>query len=174
MPQIPESKLKSALQGFTDNALIETAQESQGTFLKDISATFSLLGTVIGGIALIVSSITIFIVIFINALTRKKYIGIMKAIGISNLVIVSSYLMQAVFYSLCGIATGTLLLYALIKPYFDANPIDFPFSDGILAVTWLGTSVRAFILLAATAAAGILPVLLIVKKNTLDMILGRS
>ena len=167
--------IKILLQGVAgENALVQTARESQGSFLKDIETTFSLLGGVIGGIAIMVSSITIFIVIFINALTRKKYIGILKAIGIKNSVVVVSYLAQALFYSIAGIMIGLALLYGLIKPYFDANPIDFPFSDGILAVTAAGVSSRIMILMVATVIAGILPILLIVKKNTLNLILGRE
>jgi putative ABC transport system permease protein len=163
--------LKAAAQ---DNALVQTARESQGSFLKDIEMTFSLLGGIIGGIAIMVSSITIFIVIFINALTRKKYIGILKAIGIKNSVVAASYLAQALFYSTAGIVVGLVLLYGLIKPYFDANPINFPFSDGILAVTPAGVAIRIMILVVATVAAGILPILLIVRKNTLNLILGRE
>jgi len=157
-----------------EGALVQTARESQGSFLKDIETTFSLLGGIIGGIAIMVSSITIFIVIFINALTRKKYIGILKAIGIKNSVIATSYLAQALFYSIAGIIIGLSLLYGLIKPYFDANPINFPFSDGILAVTAQGIVLRVTILIVATVAAGILPILLIVSKNTLNLILGRE
>lgn len=167
--------IKTILQNIAgDAALVQTARESQGSFLKDIEMTFSLLGGIIGGISIMVSSITIFIVIFINALTRKKYIGILKAIGIKNSVITVSYLAQALFYSAMGIIIGFLLLYVLIKPYFDANPINFPFSDGILAVTVWGVFLRIIILIFATVAAGVLPILLIVRKNTLNLILGRE
>ncbi|MCU0653026.1 MAG: FtsX-like permease family protein [Candidatus Pacebacteria bacterium] len=174
-PGVRPESVKLLLQAAAqENALVQTARESQGSFLKDIEATFSLLGGVIGGIAIMVSSITIFIVIFINALTRKKYIGILKAIGIKNSVIAASYLAQALFYSVAGISVGLMLLYGSIKPYFDANPINFPFSDGILAVTATGVAWRVIILVGATVAAGILPILFIVRKNTLNLILGRE
>ena len=174
-PEAAVGPIKKSLESSAGSgALVQTGEESQGSFLKDIMMTFSLLGGVIGGIALLVSSITIFIVIFINALTRKKYIGILKAIGIQDSVIIISYLVQALFYSAVGIMAGLTVLYGLIKPYFDANPINFPFSDGILAVTVSGTLLRAAILILATLAAGILPTLLIVRKNTLNLILGRE
>ena len=64
-------------------------------------------------------------------------------------------------------------MFLLLVPYFDQNPIDFPFSDGILAVTAAGTLTRAAILVGVTAVAGYIPSWLIVRKNTLDSILGR-
>jgi ABC-type lipoprotein release transport system permease subunit len=154
-------------------AKVQTSVEAQGQFFQDIASTFEVLGNFIGAIALSVASITVFIVIFINAVTRRKYIGIMKGIGVSGLAIEYSYVLQSIFYAVVGIIIGYALIFGLIKPYFDANPIDFPFSDGILATTQAGTLNRAVVLLLVTLIAGYLPARLIVKKNTLDSILGR-
>ncbi|MEZ4180038.1 MAG: FtsX-like permease family protein [Candidatus Doudnabacteria bacterium] len=156
-----------------NQALIQTAEQAIPSFLRDIETTFNILGNALSSIALVVASITVFIVIFINAVTRRKFIGIMKGIGISPKAIQTSYIIQAVFYGLVGSAIGLILTFALLKPYFDANPIDFPFSDGILVATPLGSAIRVLILLAVTLAAGYLPAKLIVRKNTLDSILGR-
>jgi ABC-type antimicrobial peptide transport system permease subunit len=91
------------------------------------------LGSAISGIGLVVASITIFIVIFVNAITRRRYIGILKGIGINRKAILYSYIYQAVIYALSGIIVGMVLIFFFIKPYFTANPINFPFSDGILS-----------------------------------------
>ncbi len=155
------------------SALVQTWDESQGEFFKQLAGTFVILGNFIGGIALAVSSVTIFIVIFINAITRKKYIGILKGIGIKGGAITISYLIQSLFYSLVGSLIGLGLLYGAIKPYFDQNPIDFPFSDGILVATYSGTLFRIFLLFSATLVAGYIPAKLIIRKKTLDSILGR-
>lgn len=61
----------------------------------------------------------------------------------------------------------------MLKPYFDAYPIDFPFSDGILVATVSGTLARAGILFVATIIAGYIPARIVVRQNTLDAILGR-
>src|SRR6185295_15628837 len=90
------------------------------------------LGNVIGLIGIAVASITIFIVIFINAVTRRKYIGIMKGIGISERAIEISYIIQSIFYAVLGGLLGMIIVYALLVPFFDAYPLNFPFSDGIL------------------------------------------
>lgn len=155
-------------------AVIETWEEAQGQFLDDIKGTFSILGSVIGGIALVVASITIFIIIFVNAISRKKQIGILKGIGIDGRAIVGSYVLQALFYALSGAAIGIVLVYAVLVPYFANNPIDFPFSDGILVAPIDGTITRLGILLACTIVAGFVPAYTIIRRNTLDAILGRS
>ena len=66
-----------------------------------------------------------------------------------------------------------ILIFALIKPYFANNPINFPFSDGILVATLGGTLIRAFILLVTTMIAGYIPARIVIKQNTLSAILGR-
>lgn len=155
------------------DARIQTTDDAIPSFLRDIETTMSLLGNALSSIALVVASITIFIVIFINAVTRRKFIGIMKGIGISPRAIIFSYMFQAVFYGALGSTIGLLLTFGFLRPFFDANPIDFPFSDGILVVTAGGAAVRVAILFGVTIFAGYLPAKLIVRKNTLDSILGR-
>jgi putative ABC transport system permease protein len=152
---------------------VQTFDEAKPKFLTDLINTFALLGNVVGSIGLVVASITIFIVIYINAITRRKFIGILKGIGIESSAIKTAYVMQAVFYALIGTALGCLLLFAFLKPYFDANPIDFPFSDGILSVTVSGVLIRVGLLMIATIIAGYIPAQIVVKQNTLDAILGR-
>jgi putative ABC transport system permease protein len=159
--------------GFDRFAKIQTAQEAIPDFLNQIKLAFGVLGNMIGLIGIIVASITIFIVIFINAVTRRKYIGILKGIGITSGAIEFSYILQSFFYAVVGAGIGIFVIYALLVPAFNAHPIDFPFSDGILSAPWSGTMIRFFLLLIVTLFAGYIPARMIVKKNTLDSILGR-
>ena len=163
---IKESALSS-------QAEAKTWQESQGQFFEDLSLTFSILGAVIGIIGLVVASVTLFIVIFINAISREKYIGILKGIGIESSIIKYSYVLQSIFYAFVGSLIGIFLLYAFLVPYFNKNPIDFPFSDGIVDITYEGVLLRILILFISSIVAGFIPSHLIVKKNTIDSILGR-
>ncbi|MEK7479692.1 MAG: FtsX-like permease family protein [Patescibacteria group bacterium] len=155
----------------TNRFLIHNAQPQ---FLKDIIATFNLLGNVFSSLGLIVASITIFIVIFINALTRRKYIGILKGIGINGRAIEFSYIFQSIFYAMLGSAVGLALVYGILVPMFAAHPIDFPFSDGILVAPLDQTFFRVGLLVASTLIAGYIPAWMIIRKNTLDSILGRN
>lgn len=152
---------------------VQTWQESLPKFLLDIQDTFALLGNAMGSISLVVASITIFIVIFINAITRRKFIGIMKGIGVSAKAIEISYVFQSIFYAFLGIAVGLALLYGFMVPFVASHPINFPFSDGILVAEVPGTLFRALLLIIATIIAGYIPARIVIKKNTLDSILGR-
>jgi ABC-type lipoprotein release transport system permease subunit len=156
-----------------NQARVQTYQEAIPSFLRDIETTMGVLGSALSSFALVVAAITVFIVVFINAVTKRKFIGIMKGIGISPLAVQFSYTVQAMFYGIVGSAIGLLLTFGFLRPYFDANPINFPFSDGILAVTASGAGIRVAILLVVTLFAGYIPATLIVRKNTLDSILGR-
>lgn len=175
---LPETTPVAAQQFLVANgvhtlARVQTAEEAFPKFLKDIKATFNILGVAISGIGLVVASITIFIVIFVNAITRRRFIGILKGIGIHQKAILYSYIIQALIYAFLGTAIGMLLAFFLIKPYFAAHPINFPFSDGILVATLSGTFIRAAVLMAATLIAGYIPARIVIKQNTLSAILGR-
>lgn len=152
---------------------IQTSEQSVPSFLRDIETTMSILGNTLSSIALIVASITIYIVIYINAVTKRKYIGIMKGIGISPRAIETAYVFQAFFYGLIGSIAGLVITFGFLKPFFARYPINFPFSDGILVATADGAALRVAILLFVTIIAGYVPARIIVKQNTLDAILGR-
>ncbi len=159
--------------GFLQDGKIQTATEAVPDFLNQIKLAFDILGNVIGLIGIVVASITIFIVIFINAVTRRKYIGIMKGIGISERAIEFSYILQSIFYASIGGLIGLFLVYVFLVPFFNAHPLNFPFSDGILVAPVYGTTVKFSLLLLVTLFAGYIPARRIVKQNTLDSILGR-
>lgn len=160
-------------QGVGEWGRVQLLSEGIPKFVKDMENTFAILGTALSVIGLAVSSITIFIVIFVNAITRRRYIGILKGVGISHRAIEISYVTQAVFYAIIGSAIGLLLVFFLIKPGIAAHPIDFPFADGILVATASGSFGRALVLLISTIIAGYIPARIIIKQNTLSAILGR-
>ena len=175
-PGVEPASVRDALKrsGVDRYAKVQTYEDAQPQFLKDIIETFNLLGNVFSSIGLVVASITIFIVIFINALTRRKYIGILKGIGINGKAIEFSYVFQSIFYALLGSVIGLVLVYAILVPMFAAHPIDFPFSDGILVAPLDQTLFRVGLLVVSTLIAGYIPAWMIIRKNTLDSILGRN
>lgn len=155
-------------------AKVQTFEDAEPKFIKDMIKTFGILGDLFSSIGLVVASITIFIVIFINAITRRKFIGILKGIGISGEAIEIAYIFQSFFYAIAGSIIGLILVYAVLQPYIAANPINFPFSDGILVAPLTSSLWRLALLILATVIAGYIPARMIVKKNTLDSILGRN
>lgn len=170
---IPEIIATLKARGAGKFARIQAWDEAQPKFIQDIKNTFAILGNLIGSIGVIASSITVFIIVFVSAIVRRKQIGILKAIGVRSQAIELAYVMQSFFYGLVGISIGLCISFLLVKPYVDRHPIDFPFSDGIIATTWQGTLARLAALLGATLIAGYIPAKIVVSKNTIDSILGR-
>lgn len=171
-----EVPLKAAMisNGVDKYAKLQTYDEGKPKFITDIKNTFNILGTFIGSIGIVVASITIFIIIFINALSRRRHIGILKGIGIERTAIEIAYVIQAAFYAFCGSALGALLVYGFLIGYFETNPIQFPFSDGVLVAPVNETVIRFIVLFIITLIAGYIPAWMIARQNTLNSILGRK
>ncbi|MCC7196600.1 FtsX-like permease family protein [Candidatus Peregrinibacteria bacterium] len=159
--------------GYDRINLLKTWDEGIGTAVKDINDSFGLIGNIVGGIGLMVGGITIFILIFVNAVSKRRFIGVLKASGISGGSVIVSYMIQGVFYTAVAVVIGMTTLYGFLVPFVDQNPIDFPFADGILYVSAEYAIVRIVILFAVSIVSGFVPAYLIVKENTLNAILGR-
>ena len=153
---------------------IESFEEDIPKFIIDVRDTFTLLSLIFGVVGICVSSITIFIIIFINALSRKKQIGILKGIGISRKTIQAAYVTQAFLYSLAGSILGILVTWYVLVPYTLNNPIDFPFTDVVVRVGVSELLQQASILILVSCVAGYIPVWMIARKNTLDSILNKN
>lgn len=158
---------------YNTDVIVETAEETLPKAISDMKKTFSMLGNIVGVISLIVGAITIFIVIFVNAITRRKYIGIMKGIGISARAIEISYVIQSLFYALSGILFSSLIIIWFLAPWFDLHPLKFPVTEGRLAITTNGLIIRGLILTITAFISGYVPAWMVTKQNTLDAILGR-
>jgi len=159
--------------GNNQDISIQTADEAVPGSSADITKTFKLLGNLVGVIALIVGAITIFIVIFVNAITRRKYIGILKGIGISAQAIEISYVIQSLFYALSGVLVASLFILGFLKPYLDIHPLVLPIAEGRLAVTTGDILTRGIILIITSLISGFIPARLVTRQNTLDSILGK-
>ncbi len=160
--------------GFSKYAQINTSSEGSPEFLVNIKLFFSIIGTILGSVSVVVALITIFIIIYINALTRRRQIGIMKGIGVTNFAIEFSYICQAVFYVLIGSGIALVIIFAGLKPYLDANPIDTPFATIVLVAEPASVATKFLLVMLISTLAGYLPARLIVKRNTLNAILGRN
>ena len=158
---------------FNSDIIVETADETLPKAISDMKKTFSMLGNIVGVISLVVGAITIFIVIFVNAITRRKYIGIMKGIGISARAIEISYVTQSLFYALAGILFSSFIIIWFLAPWFDLHPLKFPVSEGKLAITTSGLILRGLILTVTAFISGYVPAWMVTRQNTLDAILGR-
>ena len=169
-PQVKQSLLNKGLGAYAE---VQVADEAIGRFLDQIRDVFSLLGLVIGFIGIIVGSVVTFILIYVLTTSRKQSIGILKGIGIAPSSILLSFVFLAFFYGFLGSLFGMMVLYFGVVPYFDANPIQFPFSDGIVYAPLTTVLPRLGILLVATTLAGFIPAYLTVRKPAIKAIAGR-
>jgi ABC-type lipoprotein release transport system permease subunit len=160
--------------GVGSTASVKTFDEAIPNGVAEVRNTFAQIGNGISSVGLVVAAVVIFIVIFINAVTRRKYIGILKGIGISGAAIEIAYMFQSLFYAMLGAGLGLLLLYGFLVPYISAHPIKLPISNAIIVAPLSGTLLRVGLLALATVVAGYIPARMIIRKNTLDSILGRN
>ncbi len=159
--------------GYDKYNVIKSWDEVLGSFMNDINNSFNLIADIVGGIGLVVGGITIFILIFVTAVSKRRYIGVLKASGITPASIVISYVLQGVTYTVVAVVIGCILLYGFLIPYYNKNPVIFPFADGIIYVTEPYLVARIIVIVAMAVFSGFVPAYMIAKENTLDSILGR-
>jgi len=160
-------------QSFAEFAKFETSVQAVGEFLNDIKTIFDFLSTFVGLIGVFISAITIFIIIFVNAVARKQEIGITRAVGVPQSIIIASYFIQSLFYAVSGVLAALAVFFLLLDPYFRTNPIDFPFTDVFLSVDPSAITIQIAILLFSAGLAGYIPARMIIKQDVLSLILGR-
>jgi ABC-type lipoprotein release transport system permease subunit len=156
-----------------EGVIVETSTDALPSSIYSIIQALGKLGNLVGAIALMVSAVTIFIVIYVNAITRRKFIGILKGIGITAAAIEISYILQALFYAISGVTFASIFILGLLKPYFDLHPLNFVSINASLAISMNDVIPNAIALLITSFISGFIPAWLVTKQNTLDAILGR-
>jgi putative ABC transport system permease protein len=146
--------------------------EDYGRGVGGIVSSFGAITSIIGAIGLIVAGVVMFIVIYINVSHRKRQIGILRAIGVDRGVVLISYLLQALLYACLGIIFGGIILGYMIKPYFDAHPIDLPIGLVSLVVDQSTVTTAILWLLVASLLAGTIPVFNITRESIIKAIWG--
>lgn len=140
--------------------------------LAGISTSFGIITSVVSTIALLVAAVTIFIMIYVNAINKKRQIGILKAIGIEENIIIYSYIFQAVFFAFFGTAIGLIMFFYIVQPYFFNHPISLPMGDTRLVLSQSSAFFSVTSLIIASIIAGFIPAWKITKINILKAIWG--
>jgi len=166
-----EDHYVSQIQVLAPNLKVRKWSDLTGT-LGDVSSSFDMIAFIISAIGLSVAAITMFILIYFNVVNRRRQIGILKAIGIKQNIIVYSYVLQSLFYVISGIIIGLLLVLYLIVPYFANNPLPLPIGGVSLSLTTQQLIYSISGLLAAALVAGLIPSWRAVRENILKAIWG--
>lgn len=140
--------------------------------LQGVSRSFDMISLMISAIGLVVTAVTIFILIYVNATHKRRQIGILKAIGIKQNIIICSYIFQALFYTVSGVVIGAILILYAIAPYFESHPLDLPVGKSSMALDNTRMIYNIISLLAAALVAGFIPSWQAARENILKAIWG--
>ncbi len=140
--------------------------------VKNITNSFNMIAMMISAIGLFVAVITIFIIVYTSTISKRKQIGILRAIGIEESVIIQSYIFQALFIVICGIFIGLIIVFFAIEPWFIEHPLKFPIGLASLLILPEKVSMNAISLIIAAIAAGFMPSWMAVRKSIIDTIWG--
>jgi putative ABC transport system permease protein len=152
---------------------IKEAKEAMPKAITDLQMAFALISNIVGATAILVGLVTVFVIIFINASSRRRHLGILKAQGIEPSSLILSYVFQILFYAIIGIVIGTAILFFFLQGYFEKHPISLPMADGQLSLGFDYVALRIIILMVSSLISGFIPAWFIIRQNTLDSILGR-
>ena len=162
---------KSRIQSMAPNLHVQTYNDLLSA-IQSILQAFTLIALIVSAISIAVAAVTIFVMIYVNAVSKRRQIGILKAIGIKERVIIYSYILQSLFYVFCGLIAGLILVFAICSPFIQAHPIKLPFVGATLAfsVTEVGIAIGAF--LVAGFLAGLVPSRIVAREEILKAIWG--
>jgi len=141
--------------------------------IETFLGAFDAIAYIVSTIAIAVAAITIFVIIYVNALSRRRQIGILKAIGIKTGIIELSYVFQSLFYAFAGVVAGLALVFALIVPLLIAYPVPLGFGIFVtLSYTPLQVAVGIMALIMAGLLAGYIPARIVARQDILKAIWG--
>jgi len=141
-------------------------------YISGLTQTFDIIKSIVTTIGLLVAGITIFIVIFIATVNRRRQIGILKAIGMKERIIVMSYIFQAAFYASLGILAGEIIIHALLIPYFIRNPLPMPIGLVSLVLVRQDMIFGIVSMILVSMVSGFIPSWMVTRQNIIKAIWG--
>lgn len=111
--------------------------------------------------------IIISIVIFINVSQKKRQIGIMKSMGVTNSFIISIYTVEAVLYFSLAYVLG-IGFFFIIHRYSITHPISMPIGDFHTTLDWNKNLIYFTVLLCASLLGGFVPSWIAAKQKIID------
>jgi len=141
-------------------------------YISGLTQTFDIIKGIVTTIGLLVAGITIFIVIFIATINRRRQIGILKAIGMKERIIVMSYVFQAAFYASLGIIAGEIIIHAFLIPYFIQNPLPMPIGLVSLVLVRQDMIFGIVSMIVVSMVSGFIPSWMVTRQNIIKAIWG--
>lgn len=167
-----ENKVLTAVDQLDDKTDAFLWKEAAG-LMKSVSSSFLSIDIMMTMVGVVIAAVTVFIVIYVDIVNRRRQIGILRAIGIRSYIIVLNYVILSAVYATLGILLGSLIYFAMLVPYFNANPFVLPLADATLNLSWTEYIKRLEIVSWVAIASGLIPAIIVVKAKMLDEIQGR-
>jgi putative ABC transport system permease protein len=127
---------------------------------------------IVSVVALIVAGITVFIVMYVDVINRRKQIGILRAIGITETAIAISYLLRALCYAITGVVLGFILFQGIVVPLFIRYPLHLPLGDVSLVIDQPILYVRACALMIVSFLGAYIPIQRTLRMRIIQAIWG--
>ena len=184
-----DDKTSSILVKLDDNAEVDTvidkiksknlpievySWEDVNGLMSTVSSSFVTIDALMTTVGIVIAAITVFIVIYVDILHKRRQIGIFEAIGVNPSIIIFSYLLLAAFYAIVGILFGTVVFNFAIVPYFDAHPLELSICDARLVISGTEYAWRSAIIFIVSIISGLVPSLIATRGKMLDAILGKQ
>ncbi len=139
--------------------------------IKQFTASLEITNKITGLIGLLTTFATIYIIIFINVMTKRKQIGIFKAIGIKKEIILGSYVIQSFVYGILGVFAGLLVMQVLMI-YFASHPLIMPIGNVYPVLDSSKILIACLSIIASSLVAGFFPSKKAAEENILEAIFG--
>lgn len=156
--------------GISEN--IRTWHEFAG-ILRLIESTLGLVRNIMNAVGLLIAFVIIFVVIYVNLVNKKRQIGVQKAIGIEQNVIVASFVLQAMLYAGAGVILGYAFMRFGLVPYTVSHPVEVPLGAMSLRLDNAEAINRAVLLFLASVVGSVIPAYKLAQKDLLDLIWGK-
>lgn len=141
-------------------------------YISGLTQTFDIIKGIVTMIGLLVAGVTIFIVIFIATVNRRRQIGILRAIGMKERIIIMSYIFQAMFYAVLGIIAGEIIIRALLIPYFIQHPFPMPIGMVSLVLVSQDMVMGIISMIVVSVVSGFIPSWMVTRQNIIKAIWG--
>jgi putative ABC transport system permease protein len=164
-----ESKIKT----IQPTLKVQNYNDLLGSFASFLQA-LDLISGVVSIISVVVAMITIFVLIYVNAINKRRQIGILKAIGIKQSIIINAYIFQSLFYTLCGVTLGAVTVFLILQPLLISHPVTL--IEGLMNLILIYSPTRIFLSISSFVIAGYIagriPAWLVAKQDILKAIWG--
>ena len=167
-----EYETRTALLSLGIKENIRTWHEFAG-ILRLIENTLGLVRNIMNAIGLLIAFVIIFVVIYVNIVNKKRQIGVQKAIGIDQNVIIASFVLQAMLYAGTGVVFGYVFVRFGLVPYTVSHPVEIPLGAMSLKLDDAEAINRAVLLFLASIIGSVIPAYKLAQRDLLELIWGK-